>query len=216
MSEFLPPPDRSRFRSLRDGDVYRLKAPERLARVFATKGPYPTTWDAMREYGPLPSGRFDHQQPGSPGRGIWYGSVSKLAEGQPANAVTGALAEACADTHVVDRSARGRSLVILEPIRPLKLLRLDSSWLSAAQGNAAIASGPRNTAQEWSRAIYEHYPTIDGVYFRSSNHPPSGCVALYERAVDALVSASLLMRLDNPGLLPYLQDSCEDLGWPLA
>lgn len=57
----------------------------------------------------------------------------------------------------------GRTLVRCQPARPVRLLRLDSAWLAAAHGNAAIYAGPRPPAQEWSRAIYAHYSDLDGL-----------------------------------------------------
>lgn len=86
-------------------------------------------------------------------------------------ALLGAIAETCADTHTIDRAANGPSLVLCEPAAALRLLRLDSSWLAAAHGNAAIFAGPRSRAQAWSRAIYDHYPDLDGVYYPARRTP---------------------------------------------
>lgn len=82
--------------------------------------------------------------------------------------------------------------------------------------SAAISAGPRDRSQVWSRAIHDHYPDIDGLYYSSSDHPPSGCVALSERAADALTTPTLMRLLDDPGLRPFLEVSAEDLDWPLV
>ena len=131
------------------------------------------------------------------------------------NALVGAVAETYADTFTIDRAVNGRHLVLCVPARPLRLLRLDSGWRAAAHGNGAISAGPRPRAQEWSRAIYGHYPELDGLDYPSSNHPASGCVALYERAQDALTTPLLLRPLTAPGLSRYLEQAADELGWPL-
>lgn len=215
MSEALPAPDPSMFRALRKGDVYELDSPVRLARIYPTVGSHPMSWQQFRAAGPLPVGRFDHHE-GDATRGIWYGAANRTATGHRVDALLGAVAETYADTHVIDRSASARHLVLCEPARALWLLRLDSTWLPAAHGNAAIFAGSRLRAQAWSRAIYDRYPDLDGVYYPASNHPDSACVALYERAATALTVPRLLRRLDEPGLRPYLQQVAYNLGWPLV
>ena len=214
MSEALPPPDPSLFRALRKGDLYELTTPVRLARIYSTAGPHPVSWQQFRTAGPLPTGRFDHHADGKT-RGIWYGAANRTTTGRRVDALLGAVAETCADTHTIDRSVNARHLVLCSPARVLRLLRLDSTWLSAAHGNAAIFAGSRPRSRAWSRAIYDHYPDLDGLYYPSSNHPGSACVALYERAATALTVPRLLRRLDEPGLRPYLERVAHDLGWPL-
>ena len=215
MSEALPPPDPRFFRAPRRRDIYELAAPVRLARIFPTAGAHPMSWQQFRTAGPLAGGRFDHHLGGAD-RGIWYGAVSRTASGRRADALLGAVAETYADSFTIDRAVNGRNLVLCAPDRPLRLLRVDSSWLSAAHGNGAISAVPRDRAQEWSRAIYDEYADLDGLYFQSSNHPPSRCVALYERAQDALTTPLLLRPLIAPGLTLYLEQVSHELGWPLT
>lgn len=213
MSEHLPAPDPSLFRSLRVGDRYQVGVDARLARIFATTGGHPASWNQFRTFGPLATGRFDHHMSTEPGRGIWYGALNQTAHGRRVDALLGAVAETCADTHTIDRAVNGRSLVLCSPDAPLVLLRLDSGWLSAAHGSAAIFSGPRDRAQVWSRAIYDRYPDVDGLYYPSSNHTDSACVALYERAADRLTIPRLLRPLTEPGLSPFLERVSTELGW---
>jgi hypothetical protein len=63
--------------------------------------------------------------------------------------------------------------------------------------------------------IYRYYPDLDGLYYPSSSHPGSACVALYERAATALTVPRLSRRLDDPRLRPYLENVAHGLGWPL-
>lgn len=215
MTERLEAPDPTHFRALRTGDVYVVSHGTRLARVFPAGGLHPVRWDEFRTFGPVPNGRFDHHVASDPDRAIWYGALSETAGGRKADALLGAIAETYGDTHVIDRSVSGRSAVLCQADGPLRLLRLDSSWLSAARGNAAIYADDRAMAQQWARAIYDHYPDLDGLYFPSSNHPPSACVAVWERA-PSLTAPGLLRRLDHPGLLPHLTTISDELGWPIV
>ena len=107
MSEALPPPDPSLFRALRKGDLYELATPVRLARIYPTEGPHRVSWLQSRTAGPLPTGRFDHHEDGNT-RGIWYGAASRTVTGRRVDALLGAVAEACADTHTIDRSVNAR------------------------------------------------------------------------------------------------------------
>jgi len=215
VSESLPAPDPRLFRTPRRGDVYELDAAVRLARIYPTAGAHPLNWNQFRTVGPLGGGRFDHHVVGAD-RGIWYGAASRTPAGQHINALVGAVAETSAETFTIDRAVNGRHLVLCTPARPLRLLRLDSGWLPAAHGNGAIFTGPPPRAQEWSRAIYDHYPDLDGLYYPSSNHPASGCVALYERSQDALTTPLLLRPLTAAGLTRYLEQAAHELGWPLT
>lgn len=139
MSEQLPAPDPSLFRSLRAGDRYEVGADVPLARIFATGGGHPLGWNQFPTFGPLATGRFDHHTSADPDRGIWYGALNQTADGRRVESVLGAVAETCAVTHTIDRAVNGRSLVLCSPRAPLVLLRLNSGWLAAAQGNAAKA-----------------------------------------------------------------------------
>jgi hypothetical protein len=45
---------------------------------------------------------------------------------------------------------------------------------------------PRFCPDRWARAIYAAYPDAEGLWYDSSMHANTGCVALLERAEDAL------------------------------
>jgi hypothetical protein len=52
----------------------------------------------------------------------------------------------------------------------------------------AISTGSRRQARLWSRAFYESYAAVDGLWYGSSMYGNRPAVALYERAEDALAS----------------------------
>ena len=80
-----------------------------------------------------------------------------------------------------------------------------------------ISSGSRPMAQIWSRTIYEAYPEIEGIYYGSSTHANRPCVALYERAAEALPERPLFNRsLGDPTWLEALRKAASDLGYLLV
>ncbi len=83
-----------------------------------------------------------------------------------------------------------------------------------AGASQAIASGPRNRAQAWSRTIYDAYPTVEGVWYPSSMHGGHPALVLFERAADALpADPDLDVPLTHPGLLPDLTRAANALGY---
>ncbi len=81
----------------------------------------------------------------------------------------------------------------------------------------AINTGPRDRSRVWSRAIYEAYPQVDGLYYCSSMHANRPAVVLYERAVDAMPSNPLLnLPLTDPRLFTPLRNAAHSLGYRLV
>ncbi len=54
----------------------------------------------------------------------------------------------------------------------------------------ALVSGPRPRARAWARAIYVAYPEAEGVWYGSSMHANTPCIALFERAQDVVVATA--------------------------
>lgn len=121
-------------------------------------------------------------------------------------------------TGVVDTHTASPYFVLFRAQRPMRLLDVvDSTWVSIAGGNAAICSGPRPRAREWSRAIYRHYRTVDGIFYGASNLPPARAVALYERARPAMPARpELNLPLSHPGLGSAVGQACDRFGLPLT
>jgi hypothetical protein len=157
----------------------------RCWRIYFQGGAHPGSWDALRGYGPT-GARFDHHLP--PAR-VQDRRVLYAAE----QAAT-CLAEVFQDTRTIDRRRNDPWLVGFALIRPVTLLDLTGAWPTRAGASMAINSGPRPRARRWSQAIYEAYPTVEGLYYASSMNANQPALALYERAVDALPRRPLFHR----------------------
>lgn len=80
----------------------------------------------------------------------------------------------------------------------------------------AINTGPRAKARRWSRAIYESYPSVEGLLYCSSMHANRPAVLLYERARGCLPVAPFFHRaLSDALLLLPLKNSAAALGYDL-
>lgn len=164
-----------------------------LWRIYYRGGSYPTAWNRFRQWGPLPTARFDHHE--SPARrqtrGILYG----------ASRVYTCFAEVFQETRTIERSRKRPWLVGFELTHNVSLLDLTGAWPTKAGASMAINSGRRDRARAWSRRVYGDYQAIEGLYYASSMDGNRPAVALYERAHGALPVRPLFHRsLADPGL----------------
>lgn len=176
-------------------------------RLYFRGGRHPTLWDAFRSYGPT-RGRFDHHLPPASlqERSIFYGAEQGAT----------CLAEVYQESRIIDRASRNPWLVALRTARDLKLLDLTGLWPTRAGASMTLTSGPRPRAQRWSRALYDAFPEIDGLYYPSSMAANRPALALYERALSAMPSAPAFHRpLSDPALLTLLRNVARDLGYLL-
>lgn len=172
----------------------------RLVRLFHPK-PHNTNALTFRTWGPLE--RFDHQlrregKPcDNPERGIYYAGLT----------LSCCIAEVFGDIGVIECG----ELRVASPttLRPLKLLDLRGQGAMRAGTIGGIASVPsRRLSQRWSVYFYESavYGDVDGLIYPNA-HNGEDCLALYERAQDALDCADAdIMRLGSPALRAYLLD----------
>ena len=75
----------------------------------------------------------------------------------------------------------------------------------------------RDLTQAWSRALYQSYPQIHGLYYRWSMYPEGFCVALYDRVqnVGALPQRPVFHRsVDDASWDSILQAAARELGYP--
>lgn len=204
----LPLPDPERLLSLEPRVcVWQENRP--LFRIYFQAGVHPSAWNRFRHYGPLATGRFDpHVAPARlQARGVLYA----------AEVIPTCLAEVFQDTRVVDLMARTPHLAAFRPTRPLQLLDLQGRWITRAGASGAISTGNRETARAWARSIYETYPSLDGLLYRSSMDPVSTAVALFERSADAVPPRALLdLPLGARAIRRDVQAACEALGYQLA
>jgi RES domain len=80
-----------------------------------------------------------------------------------------------------------RSVATVEVRRDLYLVPLHGSKLARLGVTAEVASGSDYTlSQQSSRALWEHSDAPDGILYRPRHDDSAFCVAIYERAKDAL------------------------------
>jgi hypothetical protein len=174
-----------------------------IARIYPRGGRHPSVWHGFRFAGPVPSARFDHHVDGER-RGVLYG----------ARAMATCVAEVFQGTRVVDRPSEDRCLAVLRIGGAVRLLDVTGDWPTRAGASQAIASGPRARAQAWARAIYDAYPTVEGLWYPSSRHGGHPALVLFERAGDALpADPEVDVPLSHPGLLPDLVRAADSLGY---
>ncbi|MHB8296033.1 MAG: RES family NAD+ phosphorylase [Acidimicrobiales bacterium] len=190
-------------------DVAQLGPGHLLARIYRGAGSYPCAWGTFRHYGPVGTARFDHHF--SPAReqerAIYYA----------ADTLQTAVAEAFGAMRVVDRCLGDPWLAAFRLTRPVRLCDLSGTWPTRAGAIQAISTGRRDLARAWSRAIYDAFPDLDGLLYRSSMDGAGVAVALWERASDAMPARPALnIALSHPGLLDVLGVACERLGYRLV
>lgn len=210
MAKLPEPPPAATMRGI-PPDVETLPAGTRLYRIYFRGGRHPSGWNRFRNFGPLPSARFDHhsEPPGVQERAVLYAAVGD-------EAVATCVAEAFQETRLVDTRLRDPQLACFSLAEDMPLLSLRHRWLTRAGASANINSGPRPRCRRWSRAIYEAYPGVSGLLYTSSMNGNSPAMALYERAARALPEAPDSNRpLSDAALLVPLERIASDLGYDL-
>jgi hypothetical protein len=180
-----------------------------LWRVYRAGGRHPVVWSRFRSFGPLATARFDHHPPPAledPDLAILYAALD----------VTGAVAEAFQVSRTIDRSRQEPWLVGVETVRVIAALDLAGTWPTRAGASQAIATGRREIARGWSRAIHATFPEIEALLYRSSMAGGSRNVALYERAADAIPAHPIVhVPLTHPGLDVPVRRLADRLGYEL-
>jgi len=213
MAKFPNAPSSSSLATLTP-EPHVLPAGSPLARIFFRGGAHPVDWDEFRHWGPAGS-RFDHHTRDAAGlpcvgpRGILYAAGNT---GPGALAVC--LAEVFQNTRIIDDRDREPWFVIFDTAQELALLDLRGIWITKAGASAAINSGPKRCAQDWSRTFYDAYPKIDGIIYPSSMGGNADAVARYERAKSALpVRPRFHRALSGRELRPALAQAAEAIGY---
>jgi hypothetical protein len=117
----------------------------------------------------------------------------------------------------IHRRLNGPALAGIAIERELRLLNLAGPWPTAAGASMAINSGDRELAQAWSRAIYDAFPDMDGLWYGSSMNANSPSVALYERAEDAMPETPIFNRpLTDPSLATTIRSAADQFGYDLV
>jgi hypothetical protein len=153
----------------------------RLVRVY---GPG-RRWNAGRDWGPHPEGRFDHQTPppgSAAGRTVWYASRSVL----------GGVAESFGRRGFLDPAAGDRIAVarVDAPIRLVDLVGVAARRFGLTQEIASTTDYV--LAQEWARALYAAYPDLAGIRWRGRQ---AGSMSIV--LTDRLPARSLTLEFDS-------------------
>ena len=212
MAEHLVSPPRRGLADLapRQHETVLLRAGQTVWRVYFRE-PHDTAWNTFRRYGPA-GGRFDHHFPPaapSPDRAVLYGAAQYPT----------CLAEVFQDTRLIDRlSPRRPHLAAFVFGRDLRLLDVAGPWTTRAGGSMAINSGSRETAREWSRAIYAAFPDIDGILYASSMDGNRRAYAFYDRAQSDIrpTVPAVDLPLNHPALMERLTLAANRLGYRLV
>ena len=208
MAKLPAPPSVGQLRRI-SPDLKRLVAGTELWRLHFRAGTHPMAWSEFRAYGPLDGVRFDHHDPPPhmQHRKILYAATAWKT----------CIAEVFQERRTIDRTLREPWLVGFALAADVILLDLTGNWPTAAGASMAINSGPRPRARLWSRAIYDAYPQVQGLWYASSMNANQPAVALYERAEACLASAPFYHRpLADPGFDRQLRNAAYALGYRLV
>lgn len=178
-----------------------------LWRVYSRGGSYPVDWRQMRSWGPNDSCRFDHHElpPRVQSRSIYYAAEHPHC----------ALAEVFGERGLIHVRRDEPALAQFATATDLVLCDLTETWIHRAGGDYdEILSGDRETARAWSAAIYETYPHVQGLYYRSTWNHEWKDVALFERAVTALPSRAVAdVSLSDAAVEPIVKATAALYDW---
>ena len=206
MAKFPEPPPATELAKIAPA-IRSLPAGTLLWRLYFGRGKHPVSWNSFRSYGPVENSRFDHQISPGEGRSILYA----------AEHLGTCLAEVFQKDRVIDRTARGPYLVGFYLASDVALLDLTGLWPTRAGASMAINTGPRARSRRWSRAFYDAFPGIQGLYYPSSMYGNRPSLALYERAASSMPELPVFHRsLADPALRPVLGRTAEDIGYDIA
>lgn len=204
---FLPAPDPDRLARSRP-PLVALDGDRLVWRVYFTASEHPVSWHEFRFFGPA-AVRFDHHEGTSSGprlqnRGIYYCAPDLRT----------VIAETFQTKRTVSVEADAPRVVAWFPGGNSALLDLLSDWPTRAGCDQRIHSTPnRRSTQAWSRQIYEMFPNIDGLRYRSKfSGRTSWC--LYERCRRILPESPIVdLPLHHPQVRKPVQAVCEALGY---
>jgi hypothetical protein len=108
----------------------------------------------------------------------------------------------------------GYSLLELRPARPLRLANLSGAALRQVSADARVTTGDHRIARRWALALWSHPQQPDGLYWRSRFDDDRYCIALFDRAQDALTVTDL-GTLDRPQHRSLLADILDAYGFGL-
>lgn len=177
----LPKPDLTQIVAVEPELVERS---EPLWRVHPAVGEHRLAWNALREFGPLRTARFDPwlPPPGPRDTGVGYFGFDWAT----------CLAEVFQVKRQVDLTQPGSQISAFRPTRPVRLLDLRGDYPIKVGASHKINNGPKNVCREWAVAFSAAVPNLEGMIF--TGMAGRDCVVLYDPAKDAFGPAPLFSR----------------------
>lgn len=80
-----------------------------------------------------------------------------------------------------------RGIVPVIASRPLRFVDLRGPGLARLGADARLATGDYAVATRWAKALHDHRERPDGLLYLSRHDSTRLCVAMFERAADAIV-----------------------------
>lgn len=104
--------------------------------------------------------------------------------------------------------------VTVEPLRPLRMLRMMGHGLARVGATAQVTHGgrPYDVPQAWSFRVHAHPVEFDGIAYSARHDDEAQCFAIFERAAPALRERSRELELDRD----WFWDLAEPYGVGLA
>lgn len=92
-----------------------------------------------------------------------------------------------------------KTYAVLRLRRDLRLLQLYGVGLARAGATAEVTHGglPYDTPQRWSAAIFAHPARYDGIAYTARHEDGEICLALFDRAIDAIEEAERVANLQT-------------------
>lgn len=102
-----------------------------------------------------------------------------------------------------------RRLALVEITRDIEVVDLSGAGLAQLRADNRLGVGDYQIAQRWSLALWNHPEQPDGLRYRSRHDPSRHCLALFNRAADAVSVTDMgsLSGPDNEELLAEILDS---------
>jgi hypothetical protein len=178
-----------------------------LWRIHRTTGRHRQHWNDLRDFGPIPTMRWDpHPAPSGhhPASAVSYAATD----------VVTAFAEAFQNRRAITLSP-DQALAGWQPVRPLRLLDLTGSWLLHNRASASLPAGRKDRCRNWSQAIRQTWPDLDGLWV-GSTMTGTPMVVLYQPAQNSFPASPQLHRpLDSPVLAGVITQVHNAIGWPV-
>lgn len=191
-------------------DIRILDADQTLFRIHTVDGQYPTPWNGLREFGPLPQSRWEpHPAPST--------HHSEIGVAYTALDFTTAFAEVFQNRRRI-RVSTDKAITAWSPTRPLRLLDLTGMWPIRNGASSSLHAAPKSTTRTWAHEIHRQLVDrhdLDGLY-APSTMTPEPVIVLFTPAGTAFPAAPAFSQLLNQRDARILATrAAHALNWPV-